>query len=170
MKTAFLLSAFLAVLASRQDPPKETAADLDKRATDSLQRKVPVVKGLTLPMLFFMNKELHDVRCYADPVAITKLDDIKTAFEGEVSLNEVLQKTLKAKGLLHLVWQGIVVLTDEKGRKAFEQTDWTGLTEKALQDHPDLAKKLDTPLTVEWDVYKPQDSLKALSAWRVRRG
>ena len=163
MKLAFLAGALVAALASRQDPPQETAADLDQRAAESLKTKVPVVKGLTLPMLFFMNEELHDIQVYADPVAIPKMDDIKTAFDGEVSLDEVLDKTLKAKGLLHLVWQGMVVMTDEKGRKAIQEADWTGLTQKGLKEHSELAKKMNSAFIFKYDAYEPREALKEFS-------
>jgi hypothetical protein len=160
MKSTLIAGALLAVLASHQEQVPETAADLDKRARETLQKKVVVLKNMTLPMFFYMLASNGDAafECYADPVAIPKLDEVKTSVEGEAPLEEIIEKSLKAKGLVHFVWQGIVVLTDEKGRKAFQETDWTGLTRKATGG--DFLKKLDTVSTFEWDAFKPQEALK----------
>ena len=185
MKSTLLLAVGLAALASRQEPPAETAEDLDKRARTSLQVKAAVVKGLTLAILFFMHRDI-DVEVYVDPVAVPKVDEVKTSFDGEAPLDEVLEKTLKAAKLVHFVWHGIVVITDEKGRKAFQETDWTGLSEKGLKEHPELLKKMNTAFTFKWDAYSPREALKEFSkvtgvainsdglarylAWREERG
>jgi hypothetical protein len=157
-----LILCVLESLAFRQDPPEETAADLDKQARDSLQTKAAVLKGLTLPLLFYM---LHtsgdvDIQCYVDPIAIPKIDEVTTSATEESPLEEILQKALKGKSLLHQVWQGIVLITDEKGRKAFEDIEWTGLTRKSLGEHAGLAKKLESVFTFKWNAFEPQEALK----------
>src|SRR6266850_2303062 len=165
MKVAFILSALMAALASRQETAPETAADLDKRARESLQKKVVVVKDMTLPLFFFMLASNHekDFECYVDPVAIPKVDEVRTSFTGEAPLDEVLEKSLGVRGLLHYVWQGIIVITDEKGRKAFRDADWTGLTQKALREHAKLSKKLEAAYTFEWNAFEPFEALKSFA-------
>jgi len=162
MKPAFILGAVLAALASRQESEPKSAADLDKHARESLQKKVAVAKGLALPELFFIlgiSGKL-DIECYVDPIAVPKVDEVTTSFWGEAPLGEVLEKSLKPKGLFHHIWQGIVVITDEKGQKAFQDTDWTGLTQKPLSEHAALKKKLETPFVFEWNAFEPQEALK----------
>ncbi len=162
MKTAFILGALLAALASRQEPAEETAADLDKHVEESLQTKVAVAGGLTLPMMFYMlavNGDV-DLHCYVDPIALPKIDDLKTKFLGEVPLTEVLAAILKPKSLVHMAWQGILVITDEKGRKALVEGEGSGLTPKALAGHSELSKKLDKVYTFAWNAVEPQEALK----------
>jgi len=164
MAAGLVAGTLLAALASTQDPPPQSAADLDKRAKESLQKKVSLagIEGLTLPELFFMFATANDedIEIYVDPVAVPKLDDLKISFAGEAPLDEVLKKSLKEKDLLHHVWQGIVVITNEKGRKALQETDWAGLSQKVLREHAELSKKLDTPYTFQWSPFEPQEALK----------
>lgn len=161
MRAAIIVGALLTSLAARQDPPPETADDLDKRARETLQKKVVVVKNTTLPMFFFTHAiDGLKIELYVDPVAVPKVDDVETSFDGEAPLDEVLERTLKGKGLVHFVWHGTVVITDDKGRKAFQEADWTGLTQKQLKEHPELAKKMNTACTFKWDAYEPREALK----------
>ena len=165
MKAILLVAVVLAAPASRQEPEKKGAADLDKHAREQLQKEVSVLQDLTLPMFFFMldTNEEADLEYYVDPVAIPKLDDVKTTFTGEGTLDEILEKTLKEKSLLHHVWQGIVFITDEKGRKALQDLDWTGLTKKSLEKHAELSKKLETAFAFKWDAYEPREALKEIA-------
>jgi hypothetical protein len=155
-----------AALAALQDPAPETGEDLDKHARKSLQAEVAVVKDLTLPMFFYMHAVGGDldVECYVDPVAVPKIEAVKTSVEFVGSLEEALEKNLKGPGLLHFVWQGILVITDEKGRKAFLEADWTGLSQKQVKERPDLAKKLNRAFTFKWDAYQPREALKEFAA------
>jgi len=158
MKSALFAGALLAALASRQEPAQETAADLDKHVEESLQTKVAVAGGLTLPLMFYMldvNGDV-DIDCYVDPIALPKIDEVKTKFAGEIPLKEVLAAALKPKSLVHLAWQGVLVITDEKGRKALVEGEGSGLTSKALSGHAELSKKLDAVFTFDWNAVEPR--------------
>jgi hypothetical protein len=102
---------------------------------------------------------------FIDPIAAPEPDKLRFTVRATpgVTVGEALTRDLKTKGLRLAIWEGIVLITTEKGKEDFEKPDWSGLSAKALEDRRNLLEKLN----VSWDFrvspYDPKKALELLS-------
>lgn len=99
---------------------------------------------------------------FLDPVEV-KADSIFVSVAASASLDEILKQELGKQGLIHLVWNGIVVVTTAKGAKNFENVDWCGLAAKKLEGRMELSRKLGEVCEFDWSPYDPKKALEVLS-------
>src|SRR5688572_6493525 len=144
-----------------QEEKPQTAEDLDKRMRGVLKLEVSLIGKMALPMVLFMFETDHDanLECYADPAAVPDPAKVTVNFTGTAALEDALKAGLKESKLVHFVWQGVLVITDEKGREAFTEAAWLGFTSKDLKTHETLSKKLMTPGDFAWSPDKPDETL-----------
>jgi hypothetical protein len=158
---ALVTAAILFTPLLLQDEKARTADDLDERMRGVLKLEISVIGKMALPMVLFMFESNHDanLECYADPAVVPDPAKVTVNLSGPASLENALKAGLKESKLVHFVWQGVLVITDEKSRQAFKEAAWIGFTAKDLKAHETLSRKLMTPADFEWSPDKPDETL-----------
>jgi len=105
------------------------------------------------------------LQIFMDPVAVpepARLTFVLKASDG-LTVGEALNRDLKSKGLRFVIWEGIVVITTDKGKEDFEKPDWSGLSVKALEGRRGLSEKLNAPCDFRISPFDPKKALELLS-------
>jgi hypothetical protein len=149
-------------------PAQESSKDSTRQIEQLLARKFDwgaEQTDLTLYLHTIVGFYCDALEFYIDPVAVP--DPAGTYFTLEasprISIGEALTRDLKPKGLRLVIWEGIVVITNEKGKAAFEKPDWSGLSEKVLEGRRDLSQKLGATCDFKICPFDPRKALEQLS-------
>jgi hypothetical protein len=101
---------------------------------------------------------------YIDPAEVKEPDKVTiSASENDKAAGDVLKSSLATRGLAHRIWNGVIVVTTEKGAKEFDKPDWCGLDLKALADRKALVAELNTAHTFEWSPFDPRKAVEVLA-------
>jgi len=102
---------------------------------------------------------------FIDPIAAPEPDNLRFTVKATpgVTVGEALTRDLKTKGLRLAIWEGIVLITTDKGKDDFEKPDWSGLSAKALEGRRELSEKLKVFCDFRICPFDPKKALELLS-------
>jgi hypothetical protein len=152
----------MALRAAAQEKVGDLEKALDKTLSmrlDSSMENVPLEEYISFLETFLQKK----LACFIDAAEVRDPSQIMITSDGKDALLEVLKKNLKTVDLVPLPWDGVVVVTTAKGAAQFKDTEWCGLSAKALAPHAELRQKLDTVFDFDWSPFDPRKGLEILS-------
>jgi hypothetical protein len=152
----------MAMNAAAQEKVGDLEKALDKTLSmrlDSSMENVPLEEYISFLETFLQQK----LACFIDTAEVRDPSQIMITSDGKDTLLEVLKKNLKTVDLVPIAWDGVVVVTTARGAAQFKDSDWCGLSVKALAPHAGLRKSLDTVFDFDWSPFDPKKGLEILS-------
>jgi hypothetical protein len=167
MKRAAAIPAFGFVLAMALGAAaQEKVGDLEKALDKTLSMRLDTsMENVALEdyvslLETFLGKR---IAFFIDTAEVPDPSLIVITSDGKDTMLDVLKKNLKAVNLVPIAWDGVIVVTTEKGAAPFKDTEWCGLTAKALAPHAALRQKLETVYDFDWSPFDPRKGLEVLS-------
>ena len=152
----------MAMNASAQEKVGEQQKALEKMLSARLDTSMENV-GLEDYVSMLERILERKIAFFIDTAEVSDPSLVVITSDGKDTMLEVLKKNLKAVNLIPIAWDGVIVVTTAKGAPPFKDTEWCGLTAKALAPHVALREKLDTVYDFDWSPFDPRKGLEILS-------
>jgi len=152
----------MALNASAQEKVGDLETALDKLLSSRLDSSMENV-ALEDYASFLENFLQKKIAFFIDAAEVPNPGVIVITSDGKDTMLEVLKKNLKVVNLVPVAWDGVIVVTTPKGAAQFKDTEWCGLTAKALAPHAALRQNMETVYDFDWSPFDPRKGLEVLS-------